>query len=100
MQRGGAVYILTNRRNGTLYTGVTDNLRRRTEEHRTHLYPDSFTAKYDCHMLVYYCVYPRIEDAIAEEKRIKGGSRKAKIRLIENLNPAWNDLWDEIRDWD
>jgi putative endonuclease len=91
---------MANKRNGTLYTGVTGNLPQRVREHRTGAYPNGFTAKYGCHMLVYYRSFPRIEDAIAEEKRIKGGNRKAKLKLIENMNPAWNDLWEEIKEWD
>ena len=99
MIRGGAVYIMANKRNGTLYTGVTSNLQRRVWEHRTHVFPKGFTAKYGCHMLVYFRGFPRIEEAIAEEKRIKGGSRKAKLQLIENMNPNWKDLWEEIKEW-
>jgi putative endonuclease len=94
MKYGGAVYIMTNKRNGTLYTGVTNNLRRRVWEHRTHACLDGFTAKYGCNMPVYYCGFTRIEEAIAEEKRIKGGSRKAKLKLIEDMNPEWRNLWD------
>jgi putative endonuclease len=96
MKYGGAVYIMTNKRNGTLYVGVTSDLRKRVGEHRTKAYPDSFTAKYGCSMLIYYCTFPRIEDAIAEEKRIKSGNRKAKIKLIEDMNPEWKNLWEEI----
>ena len=99
MQRGGAVYIMTNKRNGTLYTGVTSDLKRRIWEHKNNFYPDSFTAKYKCHSLVYYQAFDRIEEAIAEEKRIKGGSRKAKLKLIEDKNLQWNDLWIEIENW-
>ena len=82
---------MTNKRNGTLYVGVTARLAERVLEHRTHTYPYSFTAKYNCNMLVYYNFFPRIEDAIAEEKRIKAGSRAIKIKLIENMNPEWKD---------
>jgi putative endonuclease len=99
MIRGGAVYIMTNKRNGTLYTGVTSNLKRRVWEHRTGVYPSSFTAKYQCNRLVYYRSFGRIEEAIAEEKRIKGGNRAAKLKLIELMNPQWNDLWTEIESW-
>jgi putative endonuclease len=63
------------------------------------IYPKSFTAKYGCCVLVYYNAFNRIEEAIAEEKRIKGGSRSKKLRLIENMNPEWEDLWNEIKDW-
>jgi putative endonuclease len=100
MERGGAVYIMANKRNGTLYTGVTSNLKRRIWEHKTNVYADSFTSQYKCHILVYYCGFHRIEEAIAEEKRIKGGNRKTKLKLIEELNSEWNDLWEEIKDWD
>jgi putative endonuclease len=90
---------MTNKRNGTLYVGVTAQLVERVQEHRMCIYPKSFTAKYGCHMLVYYNAFNRIEEAIAEEKRIKGGSRSKKLRLIENINPEWKDLWNEIKDW-
>jgi putative endonuclease len=99
MKYGGAVYIMTNKRNGTLYAGVTSDLQRRVWEHREQACPDGFTAKYGCRMPVYYAVFPRIEDAIAEEKRIKGSSRKAKLKLIESMNPEWKDLWEEINQW-
>jgi putative endonuclease len=99
MTRGGAVYIMANKRNGTLYTGVTSDLKTRVYQHKTHCYPESFTAKYGCNMLVYYRSFHRIEEAIAEEKRIKGGNRKNKLKLIETLNPNWNDLWEEITEW-
>ena len=96
MERGGCVYILTNKRNGTLYVGVTARLAERVHEHRTNIDPNSFTAKHGCHQLVYYHAFDRVEDAIAEEKRIKGGSRAAKLKLIESMNPQWNELWNEL----
>jgi putative endonuclease len=99
MKHGGAVYIMTNKRNGILYVGVTNDLRRRIFEHRTHVDPGGFTAKYGCNTLVYYCGFHSIEDAIAEEKRLKGGNRKAKLALIESINPQWEDLWEEIKEW-
>ena len=99
MKQGGAVYIMTNQRNGTLYVGVTSNLKNRVWQHRNNFYPESFTAKYKCHILVYYQVFNRIEEAITEEKRIKSGSRTAKLKLIEEKNPQWNDLWVEIENW-
>jgi putative endonuclease len=85
--------------NGTLYAGVTNNLQRRIWEHRNNVYADSFTAKYGYHTLVYYCNFHRIEEAIAEEKRIKGGNRKKKLKLIEDMNPEWRDLWEEVEKW-
>ena len=99
MKRGGCVYIMTNKRNGTLYTGVTSRLVERIYEHRTGVHKDCFTAKYNCKILVYYACFNSIEEAIAEEKRIKGGNRKAKLELIENINPQWKDLWEEIKEW-
>ena len=99
MIRGGAVYIMANKRNGTIYTGVTADLKRRVYEHKTKYNPECFTAKYGCNLLVYYHGFHRIEEAIAEEKRIKGGNRKNKLKLIETTNPEWKDLWYEIKEW-
>jgi putative endonuclease len=92
MEQGGAVYILTNQYNKVLYTGVTSNLKARLFEHQNKKYKTSFTAKYNTRKLVYYKGFHHIEDAIAEEKRIKGGSRKQKIELIESINSNWDDL--------
>jgi putative endonuclease len=64
------------------------------------MFAESFTAKYGCHILAYYNNFHRIEEAIAEEKRIKGGNRKVKLKLIEDVNPEWIDLWEEIKEWD
>lgn len=99
MTRGGAVCIMASKRNGTLYTGVTADLKRRIDAHKTKYNPESFTAKYACNVLVYYQSFHHIEAAIAEEKRIKGGNRKNKLKLIESMNPEWKDLWDEINEW-
>ena len=90
----GFVYILFNKCNGTLYTGVTSFLKRRVYEHKTKLHPDSFTAKYSVDKLGYYEEHVSIKDAIEREKQIKGGSRAAKIALIEAMNPNWDDLYD------
>jgi putative endonuclease len=99
MQRGGTVYILSSASKTTLYVGVTSDLYKRIFEHRNKVYPDSFSAKYNCIMLVYYAGFDRIEEAIAEEKRIKGGSRKQKDLLINDMNTQWRDLWEDIKDW-
>lgn len=96
MEKGGAVYILTNKYNKVLYTGVTSDLTMRIIEHKEKHYKNSFTAIYNVDKLVYYNGFHTIEEAIAEEKRIKGGSRKQKINLIESINPHWNDLSDEL----
>jgi putative endonuclease len=87
------VYILTTKRNTVLYTGVTNDLRRRCLEHREGRNP-GFTKRYKVSKLVYYEIYDSIEMAIAREKRIKGLSREKKINLIGNFNPEWNKLFD------
>lgn len=96
MEHGGYVYIMTNKNNTVLYVGVTAHLSKRVVEHKQKTDPFSFTAKYNLMKLVYYNHFTFIENAIAEEKRIKGGSRQKKIILIETMNPGWRDLIDEI----
>ena len=93
MEKKGYVYILFSHRNGTLYTGVTSNLKRRVYEHKTKLHPNSFSAKYSVDKLGYYEEYASIKEAIEREKQIKGGSRTAKLALIEGMNPQWEDLY-------
>ena len=85
------VYILTNKSNRVLYTGVTNNLERRLYEHQHNMTP-GFTSKYRCHKLVWYETTSSIEAAILREKQIKGGSRAKKINLVEEINPQWTDL--------
>ena len=80
-----------------LYTGVTSNLPSRVHEHKHKTYLNSFSAKYNCVNLVYYMWFDTIEEAIAEEKRIKGGSRKKKEEMINSMNPEWRDLYEEIK---
>lgn len=92
MERGGAIYILTNKNNTVLYTGVTSDLRKRFYEHQNKIYSNGFTKKYNVSKLVYFEVFSLIEEAIAREKQIKGGSRQKKINLIESINPDWEDL--------
>ena len=96
MEYGGCVYIVTNKNKTTLYTGVTSDLYSRIWQHKNHVYPKSFTSRYNCHYLVYYRFYTSIEEAIAYEKAIKAGSRQNKIKLIESINPDWIDLFDSI----
>ena len=86
------VYILFNKRNGTLYTGVTSNLKLRVYEHKSKI-NKGFTEKYNVNKLGYFEEYDDIGLAIAREKNIKAGSRKNKIRLIESINPNWKDLY-------
>ncbi len=88
------VYITTNQRNGTLYTGVTSDLIKRIAQHR--LQPTGFVAKYACNLLVWFEQHGTMETAITREKQIKAGSRKAKLKLIETTNPNWRDLYPEI----
>jgi len=90
-----ATYIVASRRNGTLYTGLTSNLPKRAWEHRTGAIP-GFSAQYGCKYLVWYELHATKEIAILREKQIKGGSRIAKLRLIEKKNPTWRDLYPDI----
>jgi putative endonuclease len=89
------VYILASARNGTLYIGVTNDLRRRVEEHRQGS-GNSFAQRYRIHDLVYFEQTSDINSAIAREKQLKGGSRKQKIDLIESGNPQWKDLYPAL----
>jgi len=90
-----AVYILASRRNGTLYTGVTGDLRRRIWQHQ-HDLVEGFTRKYRVHRLVYFELCDDMRTAIAREKQIKHWNRAWKVRLIEKSNPGWRDLWPDI----
>ena len=89
------VYIMTNQRNTVLYTGMTNDLRRRAYEHRTGR-GGGFTSRYNVVKLVYYEETGDVNAAIAREKRIKGGSRQKKLDLIEAMNPEWRDLYEEL----
>ena len=90
------VYILSNDTDVAIYTGVTNNLLRRVYEHKNNLEPNSFTAKYKIHKLVYYEATSNIKAAIEREKQIKGWNRKRKNALVETLNPTWKDLYPTI----
>ena len=90
-----AVYIVANHKNGTIYTGVTSNLPQRTWQHHEGLI-EGFSWQYGCKRPVWFELHSTMEYAITREKQIKGGSRKAKIRLIETANPEWRDLFFEI----
>ena len=94
-QQQPAVYIMTSQRNGTLYTGVTSNLVKRIWEHKNNL-AQGFTQKYNVHILVYYELHEEMYAAITREKQIKKWNRAWKLRLIEEKNPSWKDLYDEI----
>ena len=89
------VYILASKRDGTLYTGVTNNLARRVWEHRQGLV-EGFTKQYAVHRLVHCESFARPQDAIQREKRLKKWNRAWKIRLIESANPEWKDLYETV----
>lgn len=89
------VNILANKRNGTLYTGITNDLVKKVYEHKNNLV-EGFTKKYNIHMLVYYESTQNIMSAITKEKQIKAWKRTWKLNLIEKMNPDCNDLYDKI----
>ena len=97
MKKQYYVYIITNKLDSVLYTGVTSNLEIRVYEHKSKLI-EGFTKKYNVDKLIYYEVFDDINDAIAREKQIKKGSRKKKIDLITSMNPGFKDLFNEL--WD
>ena len=90
-----AVYIVANRRNGTLYTGVTSNLAQRAHQHREG-HVKGFAARYGCKSLVWYELHDEMVGAITREKQLKAGDREQKLALIESLNPDWHDLYDTL----
>ena len=90
------VYIMATKKNGTLYTGVTNDINRRSFEHKTHLNKDSFTARYNVNKLVYIEVFENPEHAILREKQIKSWPRIKKIELIESTNPDWVDMFEYL----
>jgi putative endonuclease len=88
------VYVMSSA-SRTLYVGVTNDIVRRTDEHR-HKRVEGFAARYNCTELVYYEWYSEVGAAIAREKELKGWRRSKKVALIESTNPEWRDLWDEV----
>ena len=89
------VYILASQRNGTLYIGVSNDLVKRVYEHKQDI-TYGFTKKYQVHALVFYEAHNNIEEAITREKQLKKWNRAWKIRLVEELNPEWDDLYYQI----
>ena len=89
------VYMMSNKKAGVIYIGITSDLIRRTYEHKNKVV-EGFSKKYNLNMLVYYEVYDEVVYAIKREKRLKKYRREAKIELIEKDNPCWNDLYKEI----
>jgi len=94
-ERHPAIYIMANKNNGTLYTGVTSNLIARVYQHKQKQI-DGFTKKYNCSLLVYYEQFDEMWSAIEREKQIKKFSRKKKLSLIETMNPDWYDLYPTL----
>ena len=90
------VYILTNKTGTVVYIGVTNDIVRRVCEHKHNLDPDSFTARYSVHKLVYFEQTPSRYEAIAREKQLKSWNRRRKNQLVESKNPNWEDLYDSI----
>ncbi len=95
MEKFPCVYIVTNKRNGTLYVGVTSDLPRRIWEHKEKI-ADGFTKKYDLDKLIFFEDYENMCDAIDREKRLKRWRRQWKLKLIEDMNPEWKDLYVDI----
>lgn len=89
-------YITTNKPYGTLYTGVTSELKYRIESHKTKKYKRSFSARYNLDKLVWFQEFDSIIDAHAKEKRLKAGNRARKLKLIEEMNPEWKDLYNYL----
>jgi putative endonuclease len=89
------VYMLASRRNGTLYLGVTNDLSRRVYEHKRKVLP-GFTSRYNVHMLVWYENYNDIQEAITREKQLKKWERAWKLKLIEDFNSTWRDLYFDL----
>ena len=90
------VYILANKTGTVVYTGVTNDLIRRVYEHKQNADPDSFTAKYAVHKLVYYEQTSSRYEAISREKQIKSWKRIKKNQLVETMNPKWEELYDKL----
>lgn len=93
--RNSYIYILTNKINTVFYIGVCDNLVNRIYQHKNK-FVKGFSYKYNLNKLVYYEIFEDITEAIKREKQLKGGSRDKKIKLVNSVNPDWNDLYEQI----
>lgn len=89
-------YITTNKHNKVLYAGVTSNLKSRIEAHKTKKYPNAFTARYNADKLVWFQEFNSIIDANIRERQLKAGNRAKKLKLIEEINPEWKDLYETL----
>ena len=101
------VYIMSNKLQGVIYVGVTDNLLERVKEHKLKIYPNLFTAKYNCDKLIYFEEWEDGFEATIREKQLKKWKRDWKVKLIEDMNPTWMDIslnwnlnFDKIRNKD
>lgn len=90
------IYLMTNKRDGVLYAGVTSELKHRITSHKTKKYKNSFSARYNLDKLVYFEKFDSIIAARKREKQIKAGSRAKKVLLIESINPEWKDLFETL----
>jgi len=95
MDKQYCIYIMTNKNNSVLYTGITSDLKKRVYEHKAKL-SNGFTKKYNANKLVYYEIFNDAYNAIIREKQLKAGSRQKKLDLINRMNPAWGDLYDKL----
>ena len=86
------VYMMSNKPNGVIYIGVTNNIDERVKEHKLKKYPDSFNAKYNCDKLIYFEEYDNEKNASSREKQLKKWKRDWNLKLIEELNPSWMDI--------
>jgi putative endonuclease len=92
-------YITTNKNKTVLYVGATDDIDRRINEHKHQVYPNSFTKRYNCDILVYFEEFDVVSEAFEREKQLKSGSRKKKEEIIDGINPNWDDLglnWHDV----
>jgi putative endonuclease len=89
-------YITTNKANKVIYTGVTSDLKGRMESHKSKKYPNAFTARYNADKLVWFREFDSIIDARDRERQLKAGSRVKKLKLIEEINPEWKDLYETL----
>ncbi len=88
----GYTYIMTNKNKTVLYVGATNDIQKRINEHKNKIHKNSFTARYNCDVLVYFEEYNSVKDAFIREKQLKAGNRKKKEDLINSMNPEWQDL--------
>jgi putative endonuclease len=96
MPQKGYIYLLTNHYNAVFYTGATNNLGRRIQEHKNGKYPTAFTKKYQAFKLVYFEQFVDVKDAFAKEKRVKRWRREWKEALVNGMNPDWEDLFLDL----